>query len=141
MTGEFDDATSAAVQQYGIADGLLYSELADSLRTAASDSECKTRWVDQTPEYSSIFVVCETVSKRFIHPYRARRGFSRSLDAQFPSHRRHAFGAERRRSVQILAAHGQGMFEGRGSLRSAGGLSLALYGLSREPRVGSALVT
>ena len=33
---------------------------------------------------------------RFIHPYRARRRFSRALDAQFPSHRRNAFGAERR---------------------------------------------
>ena len=36
--------------------GLLYSELVDSLRTAASDSEYKTRWVDQTPEYS--FHIC-----------------------------------------------------------------------------------
>ena len=34
----------------------LYSELVDSLRTAASDSEYKTRWVDQTPEYS--FHIC-----------------------------------------------------------------------------------
>ena len=56
VTGEFDDATSAAVQQYGIAGGPLYSELVDSLRTAASDSEHKTRWVDQTPEYS--FHIC-----------------------------------------------------------------------------------
>lgn len=59
VTGEFDAATSAAVRQYGIADdvsGLLYSELVDSLRTAASDSEHKTRWVDQTPEYS--FHIC-----------------------------------------------------------------------------------
>jgi hypothetical protein len=52
VTGELDAATSAAIQQYGIAEGLLYSELVDSLRTAASDSECKTRWVDQTPQYS-----------------------------------------------------------------------------------------
>ena len=58
VTGELDAATSAAIRQYGIADGLLYSELVDSLRTAASDSEYKTRWVDQTPEYPSIFVVC-----------------------------------------------------------------------------------
>src|SRR3954447_25116427 len=56
VTGEFDDATSAAVRQYGIAGGPLYSELVDSLRTAASDSEHKTRWVDQTPEYS--FHIC-----------------------------------------------------------------------------------
>ena len=56
MTGELDAATSAAIQQYGIANGLLYSELVDSLRTAASDSEYKTRWVDQTPEYS--FHIC-----------------------------------------------------------------------------------
>ena len=58
VTGEFDAATSAAVRQYGIVDvsGLLYSELVDSLRTAASDSEYKTRWVDQTPEYS--FHIC-----------------------------------------------------------------------------------
>ncbi len=56
VTGEFDDVTSAAVRQYGIAGGLLYSELVDSLRTAASDSEHKTRWVDQTPEYS--FHIC-----------------------------------------------------------------------------------
>ena len=50
VTGELDAATSAAIQQYGMANGLLYSELVDSLRTAASDSEYKTRWVDQTPE-------------------------------------------------------------------------------------------
>jgi Sulfotransferase family/Putative peptidoglycan binding domain len=56
VTGEFDDGTSAAVRQYGIAGGPLYSELVDSLRTAASDSEHKTRWVDQTPEYS--FHIC-----------------------------------------------------------------------------------
>ena len=56
VTGEFDDVTSAAVRQYGIAGGPLYSELVDSLRTAASDSEYKTRWVDQTPEYS--FHIC-----------------------------------------------------------------------------------
>jgi hypothetical protein len=52
VTGEFDAATSAAVQQYEMVDKTLYSELVDSLRTAASDSENKTRWVDQTPEYS-----------------------------------------------------------------------------------------
>jgi hypothetical protein len=56
VTGELDAATSAAIRQYGIADGILYSELVDSLRTAASDSECKTRWVDQTPQYS--FHIC-----------------------------------------------------------------------------------
>lgn len=56
VSGEFDDATSAAVRQYGIAGGPLYSELVDSLRTAASDSQHKTRWVDQTPEYS--FHIC-----------------------------------------------------------------------------------
>src|SRR5437762_8615013 len=56
VTSELDAATSAAIRQYGIADGLLYSELVDSLRTAASDSEHKTRWVDQTPEYS--FHIC-----------------------------------------------------------------------------------
>jgi Sulfotransferase family len=52
VTGEFDAATNAAVQQYEIIDKKPYSELVDSLRTAASDSEYKTRWVDQTPEYS-----------------------------------------------------------------------------------------
>jgi len=56
VTGQLDAATSAAIRQYGIANGLLYSELVDSLRTAASDSEYKTRWVDQTPEYS--FHIC-----------------------------------------------------------------------------------
>jgi len=56
VTGELDAATSAAIRQYGIANGLLYSELVESLRTAASDSEYKTRWVDQTPEYS--FHIC-----------------------------------------------------------------------------------
>jgi len=56
VTGEFDAATSAAVQQYEMVDKTLYSELVDSLRTAASDSEYKTRWVDQTPEYS--FHIC-----------------------------------------------------------------------------------
>ena len=58
VTGELDAATNAAIEQYGIAGGPLYSELVDSLRTPASDSEHKTRWVDQTPEYPSIFVVC-----------------------------------------------------------------------------------
>jgi hypothetical protein len=56
VTGELDAATSAAIRQYGIANGLLYSDMVDSLRTAASDSEYKTRWVDQTPEYS--FHIC-----------------------------------------------------------------------------------
>jgi hypothetical protein len=58
MTGELDAATSEALRQYGIeeANGLLYSELVDSLRTAASDSQHKTRWVDQTPQYS--FHIC-----------------------------------------------------------------------------------
>jgi hypothetical protein len=56
VTGELDAATSAAIRQYGLANGLLYSELVDSLRTAASDSEYKTRWVDQRPEYS--FHIC-----------------------------------------------------------------------------------
>ena len=59
VTGDFDPATSAALRQYGIADdanSLLYSELVESLRTAASDSEHKARWVDQTPEYS--FHIC-----------------------------------------------------------------------------------
>ena len=107
VTGELDAATSAAIRQYGIANGLLYSELVDSLRTAASDSGYKTRWVDQTPEYLLPYLwSAQAVSMRFIHPHRAGRGFSRALSAQFPSHRRDACGGERRRSVQILAAHG-----------------------------------
>ena len=56
VTGELDAATSAALRQCGITNSLLYSELVDSLRTAASDSEYKRRWVDQTPEYS--FHIC-----------------------------------------------------------------------------------
>ena len=59
VTGQLDDATSAALQQYAISDEtneLSYSEIIDSLRTPASDSECKMRWVDQTPEYS--FHIC-----------------------------------------------------------------------------------
>jgi hypothetical protein len=59
VTGELDDATSAAIRQYEIANeanGVVYSELVNSLRTAASNSEYKTRWVDQTPEYS--FHIC-----------------------------------------------------------------------------------
>ena len=56
VTGELDAATNAAIRQYGVAEGLLYSDLVDSLQTAASDSEHKTRWVDQTPEYS--FHIC-----------------------------------------------------------------------------------
>jgi len=54
LTGEMDAATSAALRQFGIdeTNSLVYSELLDSLRTAASDSEYKTRWVDQTPEDS-----------------------------------------------------------------------------------------
>ena len=59
VTGEFDAATRAAVREYGIADDvgvLLCSELVDSVRTAGSNSEYKTRWVDQTPEYS--FHIC-----------------------------------------------------------------------------------
>jgi Sulfotransferase family len=57
VTGQLDAATSAAIRQYGIAGGLHYSELIESLRTAASNSEYKTRWVDQTPEYS--FHICD----------------------------------------------------------------------------------
>jgi hypothetical protein len=59
LTGQLDAATGTALRQYGVADeanALFYSELVDSLRTAASDSEHKTRWVDQTPEYS--FHIC-----------------------------------------------------------------------------------
>lgn len=59
ITGQLDDATDAALQQFAISDPtneLSYSEIIDSLRTPASDSECKTRWVDQTPEYS--FHIC-----------------------------------------------------------------------------------
>src|SRR5262245_20372427 len=59
LTGQLDATTGIALRQYGVADeanNLLYSELVDSLRTAASDSEHKTRWVDQTPEYS--FHIC-----------------------------------------------------------------------------------
>jgi hypothetical protein len=59
VTGQLDDVTSAALQQYAISDEtneLSYSEIIDSLRTPASDSECKMRWVDQTPEYS--FHIC-----------------------------------------------------------------------------------
>ncbi|MGE5207956.1 MAG: sulfotransferase, partial [Alphaproteobacteria bacterium] len=59
VSGELDAATSAAIRQYGIADqpnGLLCSQLIDSLRIAAPNSEYKTRWVDQTPEYS--FHIC-----------------------------------------------------------------------------------
>ena len=56
VNGELDAVTTAAIRQYGSAKGLLYSELVESLRTAASDSERKTRWVDQTPEYS--FHIC-----------------------------------------------------------------------------------
>ena len=107
VTGEFDAATSAAVQQDEMVDKTLYSELVDSLRTAASDSEYKTRWVDQTPSCILPYLwSAQAVSMCFIHPHRARRGFSRALHAQFPSHRRDACGAERRRSVQVLAAHG-----------------------------------
>jgi hypothetical protein len=59
VTGELDAATSAAIRQYRIADeanGLRYYELMDSLREAASRSEYKKRWVDQTPQYS--FHIC-----------------------------------------------------------------------------------
>ena len=54
LTGEMDALTSAALGQFGIdeTNSELYSELLESLRTPASDSEYKTRWVDQTPEYS-----------------------------------------------------------------------------------------
>jgi hypothetical protein len=69
VTGELDAVTNAALRQYGMADeskanGLLYSELIESLRTPASDSEHKTRWVDQTPEYS--FHIC---GLRKLFPY------------------------------------------------------------------------
>lgn len=56
VTGEMNAATNEAIRQYGNANGLFYSELVDLLRTPASDSEYKTRWVDQTPEYS--FHIC-----------------------------------------------------------------------------------
>ena len=62
VTGELDAATTAAIRQYEIADKTLYSELVDSVRTAASDSKQKTRWVDQTPDIPSIFVVCANYS-------------------------------------------------------------------------------
>ena len=84
VTGEFDAETSAAVRQYGIpgdVNGLLYSELIDSLRTAASDSEYKTRWVDQTPEYS--FHICGLrklfPSALFIHIVRDVTSVMRSM--------------------------------------------------------------
>jgi hypothetical protein len=61
VSGQMDVVTNAAIRQYEIADeskanGICYSELVDSLRTAASDSMSKMRWVDQTPEYS--FHIC-----------------------------------------------------------------------------------
>src|SRR6185312_596205 len=59
LTGQLDAATGTALRHYGVADeanALFYSELVGSLRTPASDSEHKTRWVDQTPEYS--FHIC-----------------------------------------------------------------------------------
>ena len=59
VTGELDAATTAALRQYGIADeanDLIYSELVASLKTPAAQSEFKTRWVDQTPQYS--FHIC-----------------------------------------------------------------------------------
>ena len=83
VTGEFDAATSAATRQYGIADesDLLSSELVDSLRTPASDSEYKTRWVDQTPEYS--FHICGLrklfPSALFIHIVRDAGSVVRSM--------------------------------------------------------------
>jgi hypothetical protein len=81
VTGELDAATSAAVRQYGIAGGPLYSELVDSLRTPASDSEHKTRWVDQTPEYS--FHICGLrklfPNALFIHIVRDVRSVVRSM--------------------------------------------------------------
>ena len=54
LTGKLDAATNSALRDMQLkeANGLLYSEIVDSLRTAASDSVCKTRWVDQTPQYS-----------------------------------------------------------------------------------------
>ena len=61
VTGQLDAGTSAALRKYGISDeanALLYSELVDSLRTAASDSEHKTRWVDQTQSIRFVFVAC-----------------------------------------------------------------------------------
>ena len=83
VTGEFDAATSAATRKYGIADesDLLSSELVDSLRTPASDSEYKTRWVDQTPEYS--FHICGLrklfPSALFIHIVRDAGSVVRSM--------------------------------------------------------------
>jgi peptidoglycan hydrolase-like protein with peptidoglycan-binding domain len=61
VTGRLDAATNAAVRQYqndhhSKANDLLDSELFDSIRTAALQSEFKTRWVDQTPQYS--FDIC-----------------------------------------------------------------------------------
>jgi hypothetical protein len=110
VTGDFDPATSAALRQYGIADdanSLLYSELVESLRTAASDSEHKARWVDQTPEYS--FHICALRKlfpcALFIHIVRDVGSIVRSM----LNFHRLAGGecrGERRRSVQILAAHG-----------------------------------
>jgi len=57
VTGKLDADTNAAIRAYETLDrstpiGLLGSELFDSLQTAALQSESKTRWVDQTPQYS-----------------------------------------------------------------------------------------
>ena len=59
VTGELDAATTAALRQYGVAgdaNGILSSDLVVSLQTDALQSEFKTRWVDQTPQYS--FHIC-----------------------------------------------------------------------------------
>lgn len=55
VTGQLDAATSAALRQYGIGGdgtGILSSDLVTSLQTDVLQSEFKTRWVDQTPQYS-----------------------------------------------------------------------------------------
>jgi hypothetical protein len=84
LTGQLDAATGTALRQYGVADeanALFYSELVDSLRTPASDSEHKTRWVDQTPEYS--FHICALrklfPSALFVHIVRDVNSVVRSM--------------------------------------------------------------
>ena len=136
VTGKFDAATGAAVEQYEMVDKTLYSELVDSLRTATSDSEYKTRWVDQTPQILPPYLwSAQAVSMRFIIAHRARRRFSCTSMLNFHRIAGSRTGEYRtKKKYTNLAAHGQSMFRRQRKLMVRTWLIACAIRLSREPR-------
>ena len=81
MTGEFDAATSAAVQQYEMVDKTLYSELVDSLRTAASDRNTRLGGSMERLSIPCTSVACESffLKPAFVHVFRDVDAVVRSM--------------------------------------------------------------